>query len=229
MTRCHGCSARSQSPPAPGRTHFVLAAAYERLGRHKDAEAAIAAGMKPRPGSTRDNVSLPIANASPLYLERLRQTKALMASAGLPKHSDFSWLRPSVSAPRSRRNRAGYVAHATIFRGVRGLTSIDHGARLLLRRIKQGVAVDPRRVARGETPVLVVETAAATRDVIAAACICRILAQRRIVTDDGRRLRRAACNGDSCQCYPRDRNGRLFHNHKPSPELPAAEYPDLIR
>ena len=75
MTRCHGCSARSQSPPAPGRTHFVLAAAYERLGRHKDAEAAIAAGMKLRPGSTRDNVSLPIANASRSILNAFGRPK----------------------------------------------------------------------------------------------------------------------------------------------------------
>jgi Tfp pilus assembly protein PilF/TolB-like protein len=71
--------------PGTGRTHFVLAAAYERLGRHAEAKAAIEAGMKLRPGSNFDNVSLPPDNASPLYLKRSDEVKTLMVAAGLPK------------------------------------------------------------------------------------------------------------------------------------------------
>ena len=62
----------------------MLAAAYERLGRHDDAKAAIAAGMKLRPWSNFGNVSLPTENASPLYLKRAEQVKTLMVAAGLP-------------------------------------------------------------------------------------------------------------------------------------------------
>jgi tetratricopeptide (TPR) repeat protein len=68
-----------------GRTHFVLAAAYERLGLHNEAKAAVAAGMKLRPGSNFSNVSLPPENASPLYRRRSEQVKQLMVAAGLPK------------------------------------------------------------------------------------------------------------------------------------------------
>ena len=71
--------------PGTGRTHFVLAAAYERLGRHEEAKAAIEAGMKLRPGSNVGNVSLPMENASPLYLQSAEQVKTLMIAAGLPK------------------------------------------------------------------------------------------------------------------------------------------------
>jgi DNA-binding winged helix-turn-helix (wHTH) protein/tetratricopeptide (TPR) repeat protein len=72
--------------PGTGRTHFVLAAAYQRLGRFDEAKAAIAAGMKLRPGSNADNVSLPEKNASPVYLERSEQIKTLLVAAGLPQH-----------------------------------------------------------------------------------------------------------------------------------------------
>lgn len=71
--------------PGTGRTHFVLAAAYERLGRRDEAKAAIEAGMRLRPGSNFGNISLPTENASPLYLKRSEQVKALMVAAGLPK------------------------------------------------------------------------------------------------------------------------------------------------
>jgi tetratricopeptide (TPR) repeat protein len=70
--------------PGTGRTHFVLAAAYERLGRHKEAEAAIEAGLKLRPGSNAGNVSLPTQNASAVFLKRSEEVKALMVAAGLP-------------------------------------------------------------------------------------------------------------------------------------------------
>jgi DNA-binding winged helix-turn-helix (wHTH) protein/tetratricopeptide (TPR) repeat protein len=71
--------------PGTGRTDFVLAAAYERLGRHSEAKAAIEAGMTLRPGSNFGNVALPSLNASPAFLNRSEQVKALMVAAGLPE------------------------------------------------------------------------------------------------------------------------------------------------
>ncbi len=72
--------------PGTGRTDFALAAAYQRLGQFSEAKAAIAAGMKLRPGSSADNVALPKKNASPIYLSRLEQILADLVAAGLPQH-----------------------------------------------------------------------------------------------------------------------------------------------
>lgn len=71
--------------PGTGRTHFLLAAAYQRLGRTDDAKAAVAAGMKLRPGTTLENVGLPPKNASPIYLSRAKEVNALLAAAGVPE------------------------------------------------------------------------------------------------------------------------------------------------
>jgi DNA-binding winged helix-turn-helix (wHTH) protein/TolB-like protein/Tfp pilus assembly protein PilF len=71
--------------PGTGRTHFLLAAAYQRLGRTDDARAAVAAGMKLRPGTTLENVGLPKKNASEIYLSRAREVNALLAAAGIPE------------------------------------------------------------------------------------------------------------------------------------------------
>lgn len=71
--------------PGTGRTHFVLAAAYERLGRYSEAKAAIEEGMKLRPGSNLANVALPTRNASPAFLNRSEKVKSLMVAAGLPQ------------------------------------------------------------------------------------------------------------------------------------------------
>lgn len=71
--------------PGTGRTHFLMAAAYQRLGRTDEAKAMIAEGMKLRPGSNVDNVPLPKKNASPTYLARTKEIMALMAAAGLPE------------------------------------------------------------------------------------------------------------------------------------------------
>ncbi|MFA6267468.1 MAG: winged helix-turn-helix domain-containing protein [Pseudolabrys sp.] len=71
--------------PGTGRTHFVLAAAYQRLGRFDDAKAALAAGMAERPGSNAGNVALPKKNASPVYLKRSADILALLVAAGLPQ------------------------------------------------------------------------------------------------------------------------------------------------
>jgi len=70
--------------PGTGRTHFLLAAAYQRLGRFDEAKAAVAAGMKLRPGTTAENVRLPKKNASPIYLSRASEVVALMVAAGMP-------------------------------------------------------------------------------------------------------------------------------------------------
>src|SRR5262249_28336360 len=55
--------------PASGRSHLLLAAAYQRLGRPDEAKAALAIAMELRPGSTALNISPPAKNTSPIYLE----------------------------------------------------------------------------------------------------------------------------------------------------------------
>jgi tetratricopeptide (TPR) repeat protein len=72
--------------PGTGRTHMVLAAAYEALGRHEEEQAAIAAGMKLRPGATVDNVNLPPKNESARYLAARARIDKLLIAAGLPAH-----------------------------------------------------------------------------------------------------------------------------------------------
>lgn len=71
--------------PGTGRTHFLLATAYQRLGRTADAKAAIAEGMKIRPGTTAENVGLPKKNASEVYLARARDVVTLLQAAGMPE------------------------------------------------------------------------------------------------------------------------------------------------
>ncbi|HWK94474.1 MAG TPA: winged helix-turn-helix domain-containing protein [Pseudolabrys sp.] len=71
--------------PGTGRTHFLLAAAYQRLGRFDEAKAALAEGMKLRPGTTAANVSLPKKNASAVYLTRAKEINELLIAAGMPR------------------------------------------------------------------------------------------------------------------------------------------------
>jgi DNA-binding winged helix-turn-helix (wHTH) protein/tetratricopeptide (TPR) repeat protein len=71
--------------PASGRTHLMLAAAYQRLGRTSDAESAFATGMQLRPGSTMANVEPPTRNVSPAFLEASRQVMAMLVALGLPE------------------------------------------------------------------------------------------------------------------------------------------------
>ena len=68
-----------------GRTHVVLAAAYEALGRHEEAKAAIAKTLQLRPGSTIHNVALPFKNQSARYVRRVAEIQALLLAAGLPE------------------------------------------------------------------------------------------------------------------------------------------------
>lgn len=71
--------------PGTGRTHFLMAAAYQALGRADDAKAAVAEGMKIRPNTTAANISLPKKNTSPVYLTRASEILQLMIAAGMPK------------------------------------------------------------------------------------------------------------------------------------------------
>lgn len=70
---------------ASGRTHMLLAAAYQQLGRTDEARAAMEKGRELRPGSTVLNVPTPKKNSSPVYLEAADRIMQLMAAAGLPE------------------------------------------------------------------------------------------------------------------------------------------------
>jgi DNA-binding winged helix-turn-helix (wHTH) protein/tetratricopeptide (TPR) repeat protein len=71
--------------PATGRTHMLLAAVYQRLGRTDEAKAAMKKGLELRPGTTAQNVSPPTKNASPVYIEASKGIIAAMVAAGLPE------------------------------------------------------------------------------------------------------------------------------------------------
>ncbi len=70
---------------ASGRTHMLLAAAYQQLGKTGEARAAMEKGMELRPGSTYHNVPTPKKNSSPIYIEAAERIMQLMIAAGLPE------------------------------------------------------------------------------------------------------------------------------------------------
>ncbi len=70
---------------ASGRTHMLLAAAYQQLGKTDEARAAMEKGRELRPGSTVQNVPTPKKNSSPVYIEAAERIMQLMAAAGLPE------------------------------------------------------------------------------------------------------------------------------------------------
>ncbi|WP_247781617.1 tetratricopeptide repeat protein [Bradyrhizobium sp. 170] len=70
---------------ASGRTHMLLAAAYQQLGKTDEARAAMEKGRELRPGSTVGNVPTPKKNSSPVYIEAAERIMQLMAAAGLPE------------------------------------------------------------------------------------------------------------------------------------------------
>jgi predicted Zn-dependent protease len=70
---------------ASGRTHMLLAAAYQQLGKTDEARAAMEKGRELRPGSTMQNVPTPTKNSSPVYIEAAERIMQLMAAAGLPE------------------------------------------------------------------------------------------------------------------------------------------------
>jgi DNA-binding winged helix-turn-helix (wHTH) protein/Flp pilus assembly protein TadD len=69
---------------ASGRTHMLLAAAYQQLGKTDEARAAMEKGRELRPGSTVLNVPTPTKNSSPVYIEASERILQLMVAAGLP-------------------------------------------------------------------------------------------------------------------------------------------------
>lgn len=71
--------------PATGRSHAVLATAYQRLGRTAEAKAALAKTLELRPGSTVANISLDPKNASPIYNEASKRVEAVLVELGLPE------------------------------------------------------------------------------------------------------------------------------------------------
>jgi DNA-binding winged helix-turn-helix (wHTH) protein/tetratricopeptide (TPR) repeat protein len=70
---------------ASGRTHMLLAAAYQQMGKTEEARAAMEKGMKLRPGSNVSNVPTPTKNSSPVYLDAAERIMRSMAAAGLPE------------------------------------------------------------------------------------------------------------------------------------------------
>ena len=69
---------------ASGRTHMLLAAAYQQMGQTDEARAAMEKGRELRPGSTYHNVPTPRKNSSPVYIEATERIMQLMVAAGLP-------------------------------------------------------------------------------------------------------------------------------------------------
>jgi DNA-binding winged helix-turn-helix (wHTH) protein/tetratricopeptide (TPR) repeat protein len=71
--------------PASGRPLFLLAAAYQRLGRSDEAKAAIAQGHALRPGTTASNLGIPTKNVSAAYMQARGRIEQALIEAGLPE------------------------------------------------------------------------------------------------------------------------------------------------
>ena len=71
--------------PGTGRTHALLAAAYQRTGRGDEARAAMAKALELRPGSNAGNITLPKKNVSAVYKESSDRIVRAMVEAGLPE------------------------------------------------------------------------------------------------------------------------------------------------
>lgn len=71
--------------PATGRSHLLLAAAYQRSGRFDEARAAVAEGLRLRPGTTRLTVWPPMKNASPVCIAAWDRVVQAEVDAGLPE------------------------------------------------------------------------------------------------------------------------------------------------
>lgn len=71
--------------PGTGRSHFLLAAAYQRMGRFEAAKAAIAEGLRLRPGTNRQSVWPPMKNASPVCIAAWERVVQSEVDAGLPE------------------------------------------------------------------------------------------------------------------------------------------------
>ena len=71
--------------PATGRSHAVLAVAFDRIGRTDEAKAALAKTMELRPGSTAANIQLDPKNASPLYNAAAKRIERGLIELGMPE------------------------------------------------------------------------------------------------------------------------------------------------
>ena len=67
---------------ASGRSHMLLAAAYQKAGRLDEAKAAMQEGLRLVPGTTKLNVAPPTKNSSPVFLEASEKIIQLMVDAG---------------------------------------------------------------------------------------------------------------------------------------------------
>ncbi|MCK9919143.1 winged helix-turn-helix domain-containing protein [Microbacteriaceae bacterium K1510] len=70
--------------PGTGRTHLLIAASLEALGRHDEAREYVAKAMALRPGSNGENIGLPTKNQSPRYMASADKVRDLLITAGLP-------------------------------------------------------------------------------------------------------------------------------------------------
>jgi DNA-binding winged helix-turn-helix (wHTH) protein/tetratricopeptide (TPR) repeat protein len=71
--------------PGSGRTHMLLSAVYQQLGRTDEARAAMEKGLELRPGSNLVNVTLPPKNASPIFVAAAEWIVRAYLAAGLPE------------------------------------------------------------------------------------------------------------------------------------------------
>lgn len=71
--------------PASGRSHMLLAVAYQQTGRLEEARAAMREGLRLRPGSTALNIAPPYKNASPAYVQASEHLIRVMVQTGLPE------------------------------------------------------------------------------------------------------------------------------------------------
>jgi DNA-binding winged helix-turn-helix (wHTH) protein/tetratricopeptide (TPR) repeat protein len=71
--------------PGTGRTHMLLAVAYQALGRPDDAKKAMAKGLELRPGTNARNVQLAPKNESARFSARTAGILKFMVAAGLPE------------------------------------------------------------------------------------------------------------------------------------------------
>ena len=84
---------------ASGRTHMLLAAAYQQMGKTEEARAAMEKGRELRPGSTYHNVPTPKKHSGPVYIEAAERIMQLMVAAGLP---DFGPVQNNISFNATR-------------------------------------------------------------------------------------------------------------------------------
>jgi DNA-binding winged helix-turn-helix (wHTH) protein/tetratricopeptide (TPR) repeat protein/TolB-like protein len=73
--------------PASGRTHMLLAVAYERLGLHADAAGAMATAMQLRPSSTTSNVRPPMHNSSQIFVDAGEKIIQTLRTLGLSERA----------------------------------------------------------------------------------------------------------------------------------------------